>query len=51
MRAGMAYMPGDRATATFGDMTIAENLSAATVPTYWQRGRLRTCASGRMRAG
>ena len=42
MRAGMAYMPGDRATATFGDMTIAQNLSAATVPTYWQRGRLRT---------
>ncbi len=40
MRAGMAYMPGDRATATFGDMTIAQNLSAATVPTYWQRGRL-----------
>jgi ribose transport system ATP-binding protein len=41
MRAGVAYVPGDRATATFGDMTIAENLSAATVPTYWRRGRLR----------
>jgi ribose transport system ATP-binding protein len=42
MLAGVAYVPGDRAAATFGDMTIAENLSAAIVPTYWRRGRLRT---------
>jgi len=40
MHAGVAYVPGDRATATFGDMTIAENLSAASVRTYWRHGRL-----------
>jgi ribose transport system ATP-binding protein len=41
MRAGVAYVPGERATASFGDMTIAENLSAGSVSTYWRRGRLR----------
>ena len=41
MRAGLAYLPGDRASATFGDMTIAENLSAGSVSPYWRRGRLR----------
>ncbi len=41
MRAGLAYVPGERSTATFGDMTIAENLSAGAVSDYWRRGRLR----------
>jgi ribose transport system ATP-binding protein len=42
MAAGVAYVPEDRtADAAFSDLSIAENLSVATLPTYTRRGRVR----------
>jgi ribose transport system ATP-binding protein len=41
MKAGIAYVPETRSDAAFADMTLAENLSAASVPSYWRGGRLR----------
>jgi ribose transport system ATP-binding protein len=41
MRAGLAYVPEDRATeATFLELSLRENLSAAVVDSYWHRLRL-----------
>lgn len=41
MRAGVAYVPEDRhGDAAFPDMTLSENLTAATVDEYWRRLRL-----------
>ncbi len=38
MDAGIAYVPEDRAAkASFGAMTVRENLSAAEITTYWER--------------
>jgi ribose transport system ATP-binding protein len=42
MKAGIAYVPETRSDAAFADMTLAENLSAASVPSYWRGGRLRS---------
>jgi len=42
MAAGIAYVPEDRISeGAFGDLSVDENLSMATVGTYWRRGRLR----------
>jgi ribose transport system ATP-binding protein len=42
MDAGVAYVPEDRAEqALFADLSVAENLTAATVSTYSRRGFLR----------
>jgi ribose transport system ATP-binding protein len=41
MHAGVAYVPPDRDVAAFGDRSLAENLSAAAVGTYWRAGRMR----------
>jgi ribose transport system ATP-binding protein len=42
MAQGIAYVPEDRGgEAVFRDQTLAENLSAAMIPTYWRGGRLR----------
>jgi ribose transport system ATP-binding protein len=42
MRAGIALVPEDRgAEALFAALTVRENLSAATVGSYWRRLRLR----------
>lgn len=42
MDAGIAYVPEDRtAEAAFADLSVADNLSMATLATYWRRGRLR----------
>jgi ribose transport system ATP-binding protein len=40
MRDGIAYVPETRSDAAFGDMTLAENLSAASVSSYWRGARL-----------
>jgi len=40
MRAGIAFVPESRADAAFVDMTLAENLAAATVNSYWHHGFL-----------
>ncbi len=40
MRAGVAYVPETRSDAAFPDMTLAENLSAASVKSYWHGGVL-----------
>ena len=42
MRAGIAYVPNDRSVAAFPELSVTENLSAATVGAYWRRGVLRT---------
>ncbi|WP_181778986.1 sugar ABC transporter ATP-binding protein [Pseudonocardia pini] len=43
MRDGVAFLPEDRATmANFADLTIRENLLAASVRRYWSGGRMRT---------
>ncbi|MCW3000388.1 MAG: transporter related protein [Solirubrobacterales bacterium] len=42
MQAGIAYVPETRSDAAFADMTLAENLSAASVSSYWRGGRLRS---------
>jgi ribose transport system ATP-binding protein len=42
MREGLALVPEDRQReAGFADMSVAENLSMATVRSYWRGGRLR----------
>jgi len=41
IRAGIAYVPEDRAHSAFADLSVAENLSMATLPAYWRRGLLR----------
>jgi ribose transport system ATP-binding protein len=42
MRSGIAFVPEDRAAeALFAALTVRENLSAATVGSYWSRLRLR----------
>ncbi|MCW3002410.1 MAG: transporter related protein [Conexibacter sp.] len=42
MSAGVAYVPEDRtADAAFADLSITENLSVATLPTYARWGRMR----------
>jgi ribose transport system ATP-binding protein len=41
MRAGLAYVPQDRADAAFYELSLTENLTAATVGAYWERLRLR----------
>jgi ribose transport system ATP-binding protein len=42
MAAGVAYVPEDRGgEAVFLDQTLAENLTAALIPSYWRRGLLR----------
>ena len=40
MRAGVAYVPDDRGDASFPELSLSENLSAATVSSYWRRGHL-----------
>jgi len=42
MRAGIAYVPEDRSDATFPDLSMSDNVAAATVSSYWRRGLLRT---------
>jgi len=44
MTAGIAYVPESRADAAFADMSLADNLSAASVSSYWRGGRLRVRA-------
>jgi ribose transport system ATP-binding protein len=39
--AGMGLVPEDRAEATFPDMTLTENISAASVSRYWRAGVFR----------
>jgi ribose transport system ATP-binding protein len=47
MRAGVAYVPEDRAEqALFAELSVAENLTAATVERYWRGGRLRLRREG-----
>jgi ribose transport system ATP-binding protein len=42
MSAGLAYVPADRKRdGVFADLSVNENLSAAVIDRYWQRGRLR----------
>jgi ribose transport system ATP-binding protein len=41
IRAGIAYVPDERAISVFAEHTVSENLSAACVPSYWSRFRLR----------
>src|SRR4029077_7954282 len=46
MNAGVAYVPEDRGTeATFPDLSLSENLSAALVSRYWKNLRLRNRAA------
>ena len=40
MQAGVAYVPESRADAAFDEMTVAENLSAASMSLYWHGGYL-----------
>lgn len=40
MRAGVAYVPEDRAEAAFPELPVRHNLSAGRVGTYWRRLRL-----------
>jgi ribose transport system ATP-binding protein len=47
MRAGLAYVPQDRDDGSFASMSVAENLSAASISSYWRRGRLQTRAEQR----
>ncbi len=53
MRAGLAYVPEDRSgEAAFGDLSVAENLTAAVVDRYWRGMRLRhRAAESDARAG
>jgi ribose transport system ATP-binding protein len=37
MRAGVAYVPAERADAAFLALSLGENLTAASVGAYWQR--------------
>ena len=37
VRAGVAYVPAERADAAFLGLSLGENLAAATVHTYWDR--------------
>ncbi len=46
MDAGIAYVPEDRSTeASFPDLSLSENVSAAMVDTYWKGLRLRKRAA------
>ncbi len=46
MAAGLAYVPEDRGTeASFPDLSLSENVSAAMVPRYWKNMRLRKRAA------
>lgn len=46
MDAGLAYVPEDRGTeASFPDLSLSENVSAAMVDTYWKKMRLRKRAA------
>jgi ribose transport system ATP-binding protein len=46
--AGLAYVPENRATdAAFADLTVTENVTAASVKRYWRGGWLRTGAARR----
>jgi ribose transport system ATP-binding protein len=46
MEAGVAYVPEDRGTeASFVDLSLSENLSAALVSDYWKNLRLRNRAA------
>jgi ribose transport system ATP-binding protein len=48
MRAGIAYVPEERATqAAFLDLSVRENLSAADVRRFWHGARLRHRDEGR----
>src|SRR5205807_2020967 len=44
---GIAYVPGERSHAAFGDMTVRENLSAAQVSRYFTRFLMNTRREGR----
>lgn len=44
MRAGIAYVPGDRTDGVFADLTLSENLAAASLPSYWRRFRMEGAA-------
>ena len=35
MRSGFAYVPGDRADAAFSGLTLTENLTVASLGSYW----------------
>jgi ribose transport system ATP-binding protein len=37
MRAGVAYVPAQRADAAFAGLSLSENITAATVSSYWDR--------------
>lgn len=41
MKAGIGYLPEDRAEAGFFDQSVAENLSASRTASYWHGGRFR----------
>jgi ribose transport system ATP-binding protein len=41
MKAGIGYLPEDRAEAGFFDQSVAENLSASRTGSYWRGGRFR----------
>jgi ribose transport system ATP-binding protein len=41
---GIAYVPESRSEAIFAGFSIEENLSMATLPSYWRGGMLRTRA-------
>jgi ribose transport system ATP-binding protein len=41
VRHGVAYVPPDRADAAFGNLSLSENLAAASVRDHWERWRLR----------
>jgi ribose transport system ATP-binding protein len=37
MRSGLAYVPPDRVDAAFLELSLRDNLAAASVPSYWDR--------------
>jgi len=41
VRAGMAFVPGDRSDGTFSNLSVRENLTASAIKKYWRFGRLR----------
>jgi ribose transport system ATP-binding protein len=41
MRAGIAYIPEDRASAAFSGMSVTENLGLAHTAQFFRRGRMR----------
>lgn len=45
MAAGVGYVPEDRAShAIFPNLTVQENITAASIPEFWKRGRMNAAA-------